>query len=92
MNADISLLAFVRPTLLKVVKAHVALKEFDKAIEEAKKHVDNEESVEGLHAMAGAQLAAEKFDEALRTYQRAMEIAVSHIHSPHYLARKCFHV
>lgn len=75
MNTDISLLAFVRPTLLKVVKAHIGLKEWDKAIEEAKKHVDNEESVEGLHAMGEAQLAAERFDEALRTYQRAMEVA-----------------
>lgn len=75
MNADISLLSFVRPTLLKVVKAHLALKEFGKAIEEAKKHVDNEESIEGLHALAEAMTGAEKFDEALRTYQRAVEIA-----------------
>lgn len=75
MNTDISLLSFVRPTLLKVVKAHIGLKEWDKAIEEAKKHVDNEESVEGLHAMGEAQLAAERFDEAVRWYQRAMEIA-----------------
>ena len=75
MNTDITLLPFVRPTLLKVVKAHIALKEFDKAIEEAKKHVDNEESVEGLQAMGEAQLAAEKFDEAVRTYSRAAEIA-----------------
>ena len=77
MNADISLLAFVRPTLLKVVKGHISLKQYDKAIEEAKKHVDNEESVEGLHAMGEAMLAAERYDEAVRTYQRAMEIAVS---------------
>lgn len=75
MNTDISLLAFVRPTLLKVVKAHISLKEYDKAIEEAKKHVDNEESVEGLHALGEAQLGGENFDEALRTYQRAMEVA-----------------
>jgi DnaJ family protein C protein 3 len=76
MNTDITLLAYVRPTLLKVVKAHVELKQYDKAIEEAKKHVDNEESVEGLYAMGGAQLAGEKFEEAIRTYHRAHEIAV----------------
>jgi len=75
MNTDMSLLAFVRPSLLKVVKAHILLKDYDKAIEEAKKHVDNEESVGGLHAMGEAMLAGEKFDEALRTFQRAMEIA-----------------
>lgn len=77
MNTDMSLLTFVRPTLLKIVKAHTALKEHDKAIEEAKKHVDNEESVEGLHALGEAYMAGEKFDEAVRYYQRAMEIAVS---------------
>ena len=76
MNADMSLLAFVRPTLLKVVKAHVELKEYDKAIEEARKHVNNEESVEGLHALGGAQLAGDMFEEAIRTYHRAHEIAV----------------
>ncbi|KAL9183194.1 hypothetical protein ACHAXT_004981 [Thalassiosira profunda] len=75
MNADISLLAFVRPTLLKVVKAHIELKEYDKAIVEAKKHVDNQESVEGLHALGEAQQAAEKFDEAVRTFQRAFDMA-----------------
>jgi tetratricopeptide (TPR) repeat protein len=76
MNADISLLAFVRPTLLKVVKAHLGLKQYDKAIEEARKHVGNEESVEGLHALGGAQLAGDMFEEAIRTYNRAHEIAV----------------
>ena len=34
-------------------------------------------SDEGLHALGEAMTGAEKFDEALRTYQRAMEIAVS---------------
>jgi hypothetical protein len=77
MNADISLLAYVRPTLLKVVKAHVALRQYDKAIEEATKHVNNEESVEGLLALGGAQVAGERFDDAIRTYNRAHEIAVS---------------
>ncbi len=76
MNADITLLAYVRPTLLKVVRAHVELKQYDKAIEEAQKHIDNEESVEGLLALGQAQLAGEKFEEAIRTYNRAHEIAV----------------
>jgi DnaJ family protein C protein 3 len=75
MNTDISLLAFVRPTLLKVVKAHLELRQYDKAIEEAQKHIANEESVEGLQALGGAQLAAERYDDAIRTYHRAFEIA-----------------
>lgn len=75
MNTDITLLAFVRPTLLKVVKAHVALKEYEKAIEEAEKHVNNEASVEGLHALGDAQLAAEKYQEAINSFQKAFELA-----------------
>mmetsp|Transcript_3344 Transcript_3344/g.5083 ORF Transcript_3344/g.5083 Transcript_3344/m.5083 type:complete len:516 (-) Transcript_3344:242-1789(-) len=75
MNLDISHLAFVRPALLKVVKAHTKLGEHDKAIEEAHKHVNNMESVEGLHALGDAQIAADKFDEAVRTFHRAFEIA-----------------
>ncbi|KAL7517918.1 hypothetical protein ACHAWX_002792 [Stephanocyclus meneghinianus] len=75
MNNDMTHLHFVRPTLLKVVKAHILLGEYDKAVEEATKHVANEESVEGLHALGEAQMAGEKFDEAIRTYQRALEIA-----------------
>ena len=77
MNIDMTRLAFVRPTLLKVVKAHTALGEHDKAIAEAKKHVDNDETVEGLHALGEAMMAGEMFDEASRTYQKAFEIAVS---------------
>ncbi len=77
MNIDMTRLSFVRPTLLKVARAHTLLGEHDMAIKEAKKHVDNEESIEGLHALGEAQTAAELFDDALRTYQRAMEIAVS---------------
>jgi DnaJ family protein C protein 3 len=77
MNNDMTHLHFVRPTLLKVVKAHIKLGEYDKAVEEANKHVANEESVEGLHALGEALLAGERFDEAIRAYQKAMDIAVS---------------
>lgn len=77
INVDPTHLAFFRPTLLKVVKAHTKLGEHDKAIEEANKHVNNLETVEGLIALGDAQLAAEKFDEAVRTFHRAVEVAVS---------------
>ena len=33
--------------------------------------------MEGLHALGEAYMAGDKFDEAVRYYQRAMEIAVS---------------
>jgi len=75
MNVDISHMAFVRPTLLKVVKAHMALKDYTKAEEECMKHINNQESVQGLHLLGEVQSSAEKYNEALRTYQRALEIA-----------------
>lgn len=46
------------------------------AIMEAQKHVDNKETVKGLWALGHAQLAAKKFEEAVRTFRRAEEIAV----------------
>jgi DnaJ family protein C protein 3 len=75
INIDVTHLAFFRPTLLKIVKAHTALGEHDKAIFEAQKHVDNIETLEGLWALADAMTAGEQFDEAVRTFQRAEEVA-----------------
>jgi len=73
INYDITLLPFVRPTLLKVIKGHMELAEYDKAIFEAKKHVDNNESIEGLFALGDAQLASELFQEAVNTFHKASE-------------------
>jgi DnaJ family protein C protein 3 len=75
MNVDMTHLSFVRPTLLKVIKAHMALKDYSKAEEECLKHVNNQESVEGLHLLGEIHTAAEKYEEALRTYQRALDVA-----------------
>jgi DnaJ family protein C protein 3 len=69
--------AFCRPVLLKIIKAHTKAGEHDMAILEAQKHLDGGETVEGLWAMGDAQIAAEKFEEAVRSFQRAQEIAVS---------------
>jgi len=73
MNLDMTHLAFVRPTILLVAKAHVELGQYDKAIEEAVKHVENEESIEGFLALGDAQLAGDKFQEALNTYRKAVD-------------------
>jgi len=73
MNLDMTHLAFVRPTLLHVVKAHIELQEYDEAIVEATKHVENEESAEGILALGDAQLAGDKFQEAVNTYRKAVE-------------------
>jgi DnaJ family protein C protein 3 len=75
MNVDMTHLSFVRPTLLKIVKAHMSLKEYEKAEEECMKHVNNQESVEGLHLLGEVQTAAEKYEQAVQTYRRAYDIA-----------------
>lgn len=75
INIDPTHTAFFRPTLLKIVKAHTGIGQHDKAIEEAQKHVDNMETLEGLWALADAMTAGERFEEAVRTCQRAEELA-----------------
>ncbi|CAB9508580.1 protein DnaJ [Seminavis robusta] len=75
INIDTSHIAFFLPTLLKVVQAHTKLGEHAKAIEECQKHVNYQETVEGLWALGDAQTAGEKFEEAIRSFRRAEEIA-----------------
>lgn len=77
INIDQTHLAFFRPTLLKIVKAHTKLGQHDKAINEAMKHVNHIETLEGLYALGEAQQAADKYQEAVNTFRRASEIAVS---------------
>lgn len=73
MGLDPSHTAFIRPTMLKVVKALTAAKEHDAAIAEAKKYIATGESADGLIALADAELAAEKYEDAVRTYRQASE-------------------
>lgn len=75
MEVDETHSAFNRPTLLKMVKAYSRLGEHSKAIETASKHIEEEETIEGLWALGDAQTHAEMFDEALRTFQQAVENA-----------------
>lgn len=77
INLDVNHLAFFRPTLLKIAKAHTKLGQHDKAIEEVQKHIDNLETIEGLYALGEAQQGAEKYQEAVNAFRRAAEIAVS---------------
>eukprot|EP00980_Cylindrotheca_fusiformis_P015066 scaffold4157_cov136-Cylindrotheca_fusiformis.AAC.16 len=75
MEIDKSHSAFNRPTLLKMVKAYSRLGEHDKAIGLAMKHIEEEETIDGLWALGDAQTHAERFDEAVRTLQQALENA-----------------
>jgi len=75
INQDPTHTAFFAPNLLRIVLAHTKLGEHAKAIEEAEKHVNWSETVEGLWALGDAQIAGERFDEAIRSFRRAEEIA-----------------
>ena len=77
IHVDLDHASFFLSTLLKIVKAHSKLGEHAKAVEEAQKHVDHQETVEGLWALGDAQLAGDMFDDAVRTFHRAKEIADS---------------
>mmetsp|Transcript_10511 Transcript_10511/g.15312 ORF Transcript_10511/g.15312 Transcript_10511/m.15312 type:complete len:485 (-) Transcript_10511:80-1534(-) len=75
IKMDVDHVWWFRFLLLKIVKAHSKMGEHDKAIEEAQKHINHMESVEGLLALGEAQIVAEKYDEAVHSYRRAEEIA-----------------
>jgi len=63
-----------RNILLKWVKAQTKLEKHEVAIRQAQMHVDNRETSEGLEALGEAQLAGDKFDEAIRSFQRLEEV------------------
>lgn len=67
--------SFNRPTKLKIIKAYSRLGKHSMAIDEASKLIKEEETLEALWALGEAQTSAEKFDEALRTFQQAAENA-----------------
>lgn len=75
MEIDPTHSAFNRPTLLKVVKSYSRLGQHNKAIAAATKHIEEEESLEGLWALGDAQTDAELFEEAVQTFAQAAETA-----------------
>ena len=75
INIDPSHTAFFLPTLLRIVEAHTKLGEHTKAIEECEKHINYQETVEGLWALGDAQTAGERYEDAIRSYRRAEEVA-----------------
>merc|ERR1712071_612981 len=68
---------FIKDTLPKVVKAHSKLGQHKEAIKEANKLIGVEETIPALFVLGDAETEAEQFDEALRTFRRALEIAAS---------------
>lgn len=66
-----------KPTLLKIAESYGAMEDHDSAIETAQHAVDlhDEKDVRPRLVLGDALLAAERYEEALRTYQQAMEQA-----------------
>lgn len=59
------------------MKAHSKLGQHKEAIKEANKLIGVEETIPALFVLGDAETEAEQFDEALRTFRRALEIAAS---------------
>lgn len=65
--------AFIKPTLLNIIKSYSALGKHEEAIETAEKHLKMGESLDGLFALGDAHTAAENFQEAVNTFRKAMD-------------------
>ena len=68
--------AFVRPTLLKIVKAHSKIGQYKEATRIAQEHVDEEKTLEGLFALGDALTEAEEFQKAVNTFREAADFEV----------------
>lgn len=74
MQVDQTHAAFNRPMALKLAVAYSRLENHERALEIARNHVEEEETVDGLYVLGEVQQAAEQYEEAVRTYQRATEV------------------
>lgn len=68
-------LAFNRPLSLELSKAYSRAKQHDKAISTVEEYLTFEETLEGIWALGDAQQMADRYEEAVRTFERAMEAA-----------------
>jgi DnaJ homolog subfamily C member 3 len=76
IQIDPTHMAFIQPIRLQIVKAYTQLGKHNLAIAEANKHIKYAESLEGLYALGDAQIGAEKYQDAMNTLRKAMELAV----------------
>jgi len=67
--------AFNRPLTLELAKAHSKLGQHDAAIRIIQSHIDAWETVQGLWALGDALQSADRYDEAVRTFQQAVDAA-----------------
>eukprot|EP00934_Nitzschia_sp_Nitz4_P005958 Nitzschia sp. Nitz4//scaffold25_size161228//27901//29436//NITZ4_002418-RA/size161228-processed-gene-0.38-mRNA-1//1//CDS//3329544550//5948//frame0 len=73
INIDPTHRAFARPVILKIVQAHSRLGQHDQAIKEIEVLIQEDDLIEYQWALGDALTAAEKFEEALRVFQKAAE-------------------
>lgn len=64
-----------KEVLTKIVRAHSTLGEHDEAINYAKELFNSGPNIETLFVIGNAELEAEKFDDAIRTYKSALQMA-----------------
>ena len=67
--------AFNRPLELTLARAYSKLPNHNEAIRIIQEHIDAQETLEALWAMGEALQAADRYEEAVRIYQRAVEAA-----------------
>lgn len=67
--------AFIRPLTLKMAKAHATQKNTDEGLAMVQQYLDEQETIEGITVMAEIQQMADDFEGAVRTMERAVEIA-----------------
>ena len=77
MELDPTHVNFIRPLQLLLVQAYSKQGSHVEAMNLAGKHVADGETVEGLWALGEAQQAADKYEDAVRTFERAVEAAPS---------------
>jgi DnaJ family protein C protein 3 len=66
---------FIRPTQMLVIQAYSKIGKHDEALQLAQHLVEADETVDALWALGEVLTTAERYDEALRAYQRALEVA-----------------
>jgi DnaJ family protein C protein 3 len=67
--------AFNRPLQLQLAKAYSRLGQHNNAISTIQNQIEENETLEALWALGEAQQAADQYEEAVRTFNRALEIA-----------------
>jgi DnaJ family protein C protein 3 len=65
-----------RPKMLLLAKAYSNAGQHDQALAVIEKHLEEEETIEGIYALGQAQQDAEQWEVAVRTFHRAVEFAV----------------